>query len=79
MRNNAKIKYQVICYFTGSLQHHEAELDFEFALSSLAVCSSGAHVRKRQIRRLLDIAVMPSNHNVGEQKHILLILTPPRK
>ncbi|KAJ4426865.1 hypothetical protein ANN_26664, partial [Periplaneta americana] len=51
-------------YHDGSLQHHEAELDFEFAFSSLAVCSSGAHVRKRQIRRLLDIAVRASDHNV---------------
>ena len=59
----------------GSLQHHEAEQDFEFAFSSLAVCSSGTHVRKRQIRRLLDIAVAASDHNVGKLKFILLIVT----
>ncbi|XP_039297379.1 uncharacterized protein CG3556 [Nilaparvata lugens] len=40
----------------GSLLHHEAESDSEFALASLAICSSGAHVRKRHLRRLLDIA-----------------------
>lgn len=38
------------------LQHHEQTADDEFALSILAVCSSSTHVRKRQIRRLLDIA-----------------------
>lgn len=58
----------------GSLQHHEAELDFEFAFSSLAVCSSGAHVRKRQIRRLLDIAVKASDHNVDTLSMVLLAL-----
>uniref|UniRef100_T1H700 Alpha-macroglobulin-like TED domain-containing protein n=1 Tax=Megaselia scalaris TaxID=36166 RepID=T1H700_MEGSC len=38
------------------LQHHEPTQDNEFALTTLAACSSAAHVRKRQIRRLLDIA-----------------------
>lgn len=38
------------------LQHHEPSQDIEFALSTLSACSSAAHVRKRQIRRLLDIA-----------------------
>jgi gastric intrinsic factor len=38
------------------LQHHEPQQDDEFALSALAACSSQAHVRKRQIRRLLDVA-----------------------
>lgn len=38
------------------LQHHEPQEDDEFALTALAACSSQAHVRKRQIRRLLDIA-----------------------
>lgn len=38
------------------LQHHEPIADDEFALSTLAACSSSTHVRKRQIRRLLDIA-----------------------
>ncbi|XP_033607650.1 uncharacterized protein CG3556 isoform X2 [Cryptotermes secundus] len=58
----------------GSLQHHEAALDFEFAFSSLAVCSSGTHVRKRQIRRLLDIAVMPGDHNADTLSMVLLAL-----
>ncbi|KAG8234766.1 hypothetical protein J437_LFUL006598 [Ladona fulva] len=40
----------------GSLLHHESPSDQEFAIASLAACSSGAHVRKRQIRRLLDVA-----------------------
>ncbi|GBP16191.1 Uncharacterized protein CG3556 [Eumeta japonica] len=30
--------------------------NIEFALTTLSACSSAAHVRKRQIRRLLDIA-----------------------
>lgn len=38
----------------GSLNHHEILLEFEIALSSLAMCTSGTHVRKRQIRTLLD-------------------------
>jgi gastric intrinsic factor len=38
------------------LQHHEPSQDDEFALAALAACSSATHVRKRQIRRLLDIA-----------------------
>ncbi|CAG2055106.1 unnamed protein product, partial [Timema podura] len=50
----------------GTLQHHEPELDVVFALSNLAVCSSGAHVRKRQIRRLLDISDNVKDHNVGK-------------
>jgi len=61
-----------IILLLGSLQHHDPELDFEFAFSSLAVCSSGAHVRKRQIRRLMDIADRASDHNVGKWNHILL-------
>lgn len=40
------------------LQHHDSSTsqDDEFALGVLAACSSATHVRKRQIRRLLDIA-----------------------
>jgi gastric intrinsic factor len=39
------------------LQHHESQSqDHEFALATLAACSSATHVRKKQIRRLLDIA-----------------------
>ncbi|KDR09560.1 uncharacterized protein CG3556 [Zootermopsis nevadensis] len=59
----------------GSLQHHEPELDFEFAFSSLAVCSSGAHVRKRQIKRLMDIADRASDHNVDTLSMVLLALS----
>lgn len=40
----------------ATLQHHEPTQDLEFALTTLSACSSAAHVRKRQIRRLLDIA-----------------------
>ncbi|XP_062553955.1 uncharacterized protein CG3556 [Armigeres subalbatus] len=42
----------------ATLEHHEHEegQEYEFALTALAVCSSATHVRKRQIRRLLDIA-----------------------
>lgn len=40
----------------ATLQHHEPVQDLEFALTTLSACSSAAHVRKRQIRRLLDIA-----------------------
>jgi gastric intrinsic factor len=47
------------------LQHHEPTQDDEFALAALAACSSAAHVRKRQIRRLLDIASGEIT-NVGE-------------
>ncbi|XP_067015294.1 uncharacterized protein CG3556 [Anabrus simplex] len=57
------------------LQHHEAELDYEFAFSTLAVCSSGAHVRKRQIRRLLDITEKINDHNVDTLSMVLLALS----
>lgn len=40
----------------NTLQHNEPPADDEFALSTLAACSSSTHVRKKQIRRLLDIA-----------------------
>jgi gastric intrinsic factor len=49
----------------GTLQHHEPPTDYEFALTTLAACSAQAHVRKRQIRRLLDIANAAQDHNVG--------------
>ncbi|KAK6620644.1 hypothetical protein RUM43_010939 [Polyplax serrata] len=39
----------------SNINHQEMLLDLEFAVSSLAICISGNHVRKRQIRRLLDI------------------------
>lgn len=50
----------------GTLQHHEPPTDYEFALTTLATCNAQAHVRKRQIRRLLDIANAAQDHNVGE-------------
>lgn len=56
----------------GSLLHHEAESDSEFALCSLAVCSSGAHVRKRHLRRLLNIA--NSKHTVDSLGGVVLAL-----
>ncbi|RZF38786.1 hypothetical protein LSTR_LSTR008156 [Laodelphax striatellus] len=56
----------------GSLLHHEAESDSEFALASLAICSSGAHVRKRHLRRLLDIA--SSKHSVDSLGGVVLAL-----
>lgn len=48
----------------ATLQHHEPTQDIEFALTTLAACSSAAHVRKRQIRRLLDIASGVADQNV---------------
>lgn len=42
-------------------------LDLEFAISSLAVCTSGTHVRKRQIRRLLDITEQNKPISVGKE------------
>lgn len=50
----------------GTLQHHEPPTDYDFALTTLAACSAQAHVRKRQMRRLLDIANAAQDHNVGE-------------
>jgi len=50
----------------AALQHHEPSQDQEFALATLAACSSAAHVRKRQIRRLLDIASGTTDHSVGK-------------
>lgn len=52
----------------GTLQHHEPPTDYEFALTTLAACNAQAHVRKRQIRRLLDIANAAQDHNVGEDR-----------
>lgn len=47
------------------LQHHESSDDQIFVLSTLAVCSLGEHVRKRQIRQLIDIA-LENNQNIGK-------------
>lgn len=50
----------------GTLQHHEVVHDLEFAYATLAACSARAHVRKKQIRRLLDIANTAKDHNIGK-------------
>lgn len=53
----------------AALLHHEPTQDQEFALVTLAACSSAAHVRKRHIRRLLDIASGGSEQSVGEWRY----------
>ncbi|XP_011147479.1 uncharacterized protein CG3556 isoform X1 [Harpegnathos saltator] len=58
----------------GTLQHHEPPTDYEFALTTLAACSAQAHVRKRQIRRLLDIANAARDHNVDTVAMVILAL-----
>lgn len=50
----------------ATLLRHEPAQDQEFALVTLAACSSAAHVRKRQIRRLLDIASGGTDQSVGK-------------
>ncbi|XP_017756003.1 PREDICTED: uncharacterized protein CG3556 [Eufriesea mexicana] len=58
----------------GTLQHHEPPTDYEFALTTLAACNAQAHVRKRQIRRLLDIANAAQDHNVDTVAMVILAL-----
>ncbi|XP_076683990.1 uncharacterized protein CG3556 isoform X2 [Andrena cerasifolii] len=58
----------------GTLQHHEPPTDYEFALTTLATCNAQAHVRKRQIRRLLDIANAAQDHNVDTVAMVILAL-----
>ncbi|KAK0175970.1 hypothetical protein PV328_000157 [Microctonus aethiopoides] len=58
----------------GTLQHHEPATDYDFALTSLAVCSAEAHIRKRQIQRLLDIANAAQYHNVDTVAMVILAL-----
>ncbi|KOC67776.1 Uncharacterized protein WH47_11177 [Habropoda laboriosa] len=58
----------------GTLQHHEPPTDYEFALTTLAACNAEAHVRKRQIRRLLDIANAAQDHNVDTVAMVILAL-----
>ncbi|XP_076633617.1 uncharacterized protein CG3556 isoform X2 [Colletes latitarsis] len=58
----------------GTLQHHEPPTDYEFALTTLAACNAQAHVRKRQIRRLLDIANDYQDHNVDTVAMVILAL-----
>ena len=50
----------------GTLQHHEPIQDLDFAYASLSVCSARAHLRRKQIRRLLDIANNAKDHNIGD-------------
>ncbi|GJQ83465.1 hypothetical protein Trydic_g8590 [Trypoxylus dichotomus] len=58
----------------GTLQHHEAVHDLDFAYASLAVCSAKAHLRKKQIRRLLDIARSANGHNIDTLAMTILAL-----
>ncbi|XP_023029412.1 uncharacterized protein CG3556 [Leptinotarsa decemlineata] len=58
----------------GTLQHHEPVHDIEFAYASLASCSARAHVRKKQIRRLLDIANTAKDHNIDTVAMTILAL-----
>lgn len=48
----------------GSLLHHEANSNLDFAISSLAACKAGAHVRKRYLRRLIEITNNKNNVEV---------------
>ncbi|KAH8274644.1 hypothetical protein KR026_000279 [Drosophila bipectinata] len=58
----------------ATLQHHEPAQDLEFALTTLSACSSAAHVRKRQIRRLLDIASGVTDQSVDAIAMVILAL-----
>ncbi|XP_022907113.1 uncharacterized protein CG3556 [Onthophagus taurus] len=58
----------------GTLQHHESTHDLDFAYASLAVCSAKAHLRKKQIRRLLDIASNAKDHNIDTLAMTILAL-----
>ncbi|EDW86318.2 uncharacterized protein Dwil_GK15758 [Drosophila willistoni] len=58
----------------ATLQHHEPVQDIEFALTTLSACSSAAHVRKRQIRRLLDIASGVTDQSVDAIAMVILAL-----
>ncbi|XP_066149142.1 uncharacterized protein CG3556 isoform X1 [Euwallacea fornicatus] len=58
----------------GTLQHHEAPMDLDFAYSTLAACTARAHVRKKQIRRLLDIVSTAKNHNIDTVAMSILAL-----
>nr|AAL39297.1 GH17087p [Drosophila melanogaster] len=58
----------------ATLQHHEPAQDIEFALTTLSACSSAAHVRKRQIRRLLDIASGVTDQSVDAIAMVILAL-----
>lgn len=50
------------------LQHHDEQRplnDYEFAVTSLAACTAQVHIRKRQMRRLLDIAHTAQDRDIG--------------
>lgn len=57
----------------GTIQHHEPPHDLDFAYAALAACTARAHVRKKQIRRLLDIANTAKDHNIGKWDDCALI------
>lgn len=48
------------------IQHHEPNDDHTFALTTLGVCSLGERIRKRQIRKLIDIATESNVQNIGK-------------
>lgn len=50
----------------------------DFAYATLAACTARAHVRKKQIRRLLDIANTAKDHNIGKQAAPPFSATPIR-
>ncbi|XP_030755023.1 uncharacterized protein CG3556 isoform X2 [Sitophilus oryzae] len=58
----------------GTLQHHESTNDLDFAYVTLAACTARAHVRKKQIRRLLDIANTAKDHNIDTVAMTILAL-----
>ncbi|CAG9815211.1 unnamed protein product [Phaedon cochleariae] len=58
----------------ATLLHHEPVRDIEFAYASLAACTARSHVRKKQIRRLLDIANTAKDHNIDTVAMTILAL-----
>lgn len=48
------------------IQHYETNDDHTFALSTLAVCSMGERVRKRNIRKLIDVASGSNVQDIGK-------------
>ncbi|XP_012552500.1 uncharacterized protein CG3556 [Bombyx mori] len=58
----------------AALLHREPPQDLEFAYATLAACSSAAHVRRRHIRRLLDIANAASDHSLDTISMVILAL-----
>lgn len=61
----------------GSLVHHENNAsNEELVLSSLASCAAGGHIRKRNLRRLLDISknLSPSKSVYPREVSVYLVL-----